>query len=90
MSAAFSSRQRGELGVDLDELAARRRPALQQRQADRADPGADVDEPRRRRPRRRGEQHRVEPDAMAVARLAQPQPAAEDRVEAGRLPLSHR
>ena len=82
--------QRREQRVDFDQRAGRRRPTLQQRQTDRADPGADVDEPGDRRSRRCGEQDRVEPDAMTVARLSQPQSAVEDRVEAGRIGLSHR
>ncbi len=82
--------ERSERGIDLDEFAVSLRPALQQREANSANAGADIDQPRDRRARRGREQHGVEPDAVAVALLAKLQPAAEDRVEAHRLALSHR
>ena len=59
-----------QLGIELDKIDGRERVALSQRQADRADPRADVDDPALPSvARRRNEQGGVRPDPMAALRL---------------------
>ena len=70
----------GELRIDLDEIGERPRGPPDERQPDRADARADVDDPALRRPRCRGEQRRVGADPMAAPRLDEGEPAAEPPV----------
>ena len=83
LSAAFSrasAASSGSISISRPPLPA----SAQQRQPDGADPGADIGDLRAPAPRRRGEQHGIDADAVTILHLPQPQAAAEDRVEAGR------
>ena len=70
-----------QLGIDLDKIDGGERVALSQRQPDRADARADVDDPALPSvARRRNEQGGVRPDPMAALRLDEHEPAAKPSV----------
>ncbi len=78
-------RERREIGVPFDKIGARPAEALDDRQAHRANAGADIDQTSDGLGRRRGgQQHSVAADAMTLDGLAEAQASAEQRVAAGR------
>ena len=85
--------ERREFGIDLDEIDADERRALGEREPDRADACADVDDPALAGVRRGGQQGRVRADPMAALRLNEREPAAEPLIlgqPVPRGPLRHR
>ena len=74
-------RELRQLGIELDKIDRGKRVALSEREANRADPRADVDDPALPSvARRRNEQGGVRPDPMAALRLHEQEPAAQPSV----------